>query len=82
MVHIPPSCMYLCQPVAVGINKTIKTGMRAKWEGWMLDGLGIVDGTAKEPSRKLVAEWLVKVYVSILPQIGRNAWMKKGFEWF
>jgi len=68
--------------VDVGINKTIKTRMREKWEDWMLDRLGTVDCTAKEPSRKLVAEWLVKVYVSIPSQIGRNAWMKKGFEWF
>ena len=49
----------------------------------MLDGLGIVDGTAKEPSRKLVVEWIIEVNASIPPQIGRNAWiMKKGFEWF
>jgi hypothetical protein len=68
--------------VAVGINKTNKTGMREKWEGWMLDGLGIVDGTAKEPSRRFVAEWLVEVYASVLPQIGRNALIKNGFEWF
>jgi hypothetical protein len=30
VVHIPPGCMYLCQPVDIGINKTIKTGMREK----------------------------------------------------
>ena len=82
VVHIPPSCTYLCEPVDVGINKTIKIRMRKKWVDWMLDGSGIVDCTAKEPSRKLVAEWLIKVYASIPPQIGRNAWMKKGFEWF
>ena len=58
-VHISPSCKYLCRPVDIGINMTIKTGMREKWEDWMLDGLGIVDGTAKDTSRKFVAEWLV-----------------------
>ena len=42
----------------------------------------IVDGAAKEPSRKLVAEWIVEVYWSIPQEISRNAWMKKGFEWF
>ena len=42
----------------------------------------IVDCTAKEPIRKFIAEWLVKVYASVLSQIGRNAGMKKGFEWF
>jgi hypothetical protein len=46
----------------------------------MMGGLGIVDGTTKEPSRKLVAKWIVEVYSSVPSQIGRNAWMKKGFE--
>ena len=82
VVHIPPGCTYLCQPVDVGLNKTIKTGMREKWEDWMMEGSGIVDGAAKEPSRKLVAEWIVEVYSSVPQEIGRNAWMKKGFEWF
>jgi len=48
----------------------------------MLVRSAIVDCTAKEPSRKLVAEWLVEVYASVPSQIGRNASMKKGFEWF
>ena len=58
------------------------SGMREKWEDWMMEGSGIVDGAAKEPSRKLVAEWIVEVYSSVPQEIGRNAWMKKGFEWF
>jgi hypothetical protein len=36
----------------------------------MLEGEGIYDEAAKEPSQKLVAEPV------------RNAWMKKWFEWF
>ena len=44
MIHIPVGCMYLCQPVDVGINKPLKAAMRAKWEEWMAAGGGIVDG--------------------------------------
>jgi hypothetical protein len=82
VIHIPPGCTYLCQPVDIGINKVIKCGMREKWEDWMLEGEGIVDGVAKEPTRKLVAEWLVSVYTNMSGQTVRNAWMKKGYEWF
>ena len=57
-------------------------GMREKWEDWMLDGEGIVNGVAKEPSRKMVAEWLSDVSKNILSKIARNAWIKKGYEWF
>ena len=82
MIHIPLGCMYLCQPMDVRINnKMIKTRMRENWEYWMLGGSGVVHCTAKEWSRELVAESLVKVYVSVLPQIGRNGWMKKGVVW-
>ena len=49
VVHIPPGCMYLCQPVDVGINKSIKSRMREKWENWMVTGGGIENGVAKEP---------------------------------
>jgi hypothetical protein len=48
----------------------------------MIEGDGIVDSAAKEPSRKLVAEWLLGVYKNIPGQTVRNAWMKKGFKWF
>ena len=82
VVHIPPGCTYLCQPVDVGINKSIKSGMREKWENWMVAGDGIVNGVAKEPTRQLVAEWAVEVYKNLPAQTVRNAWMKSGFEWF
>ena len=32
VLHIPGGCTYLCQPVDIGINKTLKGAMRAKWE--------------------------------------------------
>jgi hypothetical protein len=82
VIHIPAGCTYLCQPVDVGINKSIKTGMREKWEDWMIDGEGIVNGVAKEPSRKMVSEWLLDVYKEIPRETARNAWMKRGYEWF
>ena len=78
----PPGCTYLCQPVDVGINKTLKSRMREKWEDWMVTGEGMVNGSAKEPTRQLVAEWAVEVYKTIPVQTVRNSWMKKGFEWF
>ena len=37
---------------------------------------------AKEPTRQLVAEWVVDVYKNLPAQTVRNAWMKNGFEWF
>lgn len=45
----------------------------------MLEGEGIVDSSAKEPSWKLVVEWLLVAYVSTPGQTARNAWMKTGF---
>jgi hypothetical protein len=82
VIHIPAGCTYLCQPVDMGINKSIKTGMREKWEDWMLDGEGIVNGVAMETSRKMVAEWLLDVYKNIPSKIARNSWMKWGYNWF
>ena len=37
-----------------------------------MDGEGIVDGVAKDPSRKMVAEWLLDVYNNIPEEIGMN----------
>jgi hypothetical protein len=82
VVHIPAGCTYLCQPIDIGINKPIKTRLRDLWEQWMTEGEGVVDGRAREPSRKVVAEWLVEVYTNLPKEIGENAWKKTGFEWF
>ena len=48
----------------------------------MMDGDGIVNGVAKEPSRKLVSEWLVDVYSNIPEAVGRTAWLKTNYVWF
>jgi hypothetical protein len=66
----------------VGINKPLKAAMCAREEAWMTDGGGIVDGRAKKPSRKQVAEWLVDAYTNIPEDVGRNAWLKTNFAWF
>jgi hypothetical protein len=79
--HIPAGCTYLCQPVDIGINRPIKKAMMEQWEDWMYAGGGVVEGVAKTPSRKLVAEWIIGTYKVIMEETARNAWRKKGFEW-
>jgi hypothetical protein len=80
--HIPGGCTWLCQPVDIGVNYPIKREVTEQWEKWMLDGGGVVDGVAKEPSQKLVAEWIIRMYKNISVEIGKNAWKKRGYEWF
>lgn len=63
-------------------NNSKKTAMHSRWEVWMTDGGGIIDGIAKEPSRKQVAEWLVDAYMNIPEEIARNAWLKTDYTWF
>jgi uncharacterized protein (DUF2237 family) len=75
VIHIPAGCTYLCQPVDMGIIKSIKTDLRENWEDLMFDGGGIVNSVAKEPSRKMVAEWLLGFYKNIPSKIARNAWI-------
>ena len=80
--HIPGGCTWLCQPVDVGINRPIKKEMTEQWEKWMFNGGGVVNGVAKEPTRNLVAEWIIGAYKNISEEIGQNAWKKTGYEWF
>jgi hypothetical protein len=47
----------------------------------MTEGVRIVNGMANEPSHKIVANWLIQVYKSILEEIGQNSWKQKGYEW-
>jgi hypothetical protein len=44
--------MFLCKLVDVGIKKTIKVGVREKWEDWIMEGGGTIDGATKEPSQE------------------------------
>jgi len=48
----------------------------------MTEGEGVVNGKAKEPTCKIVSEWLLDVYTNIPEDIGKNAWKKMDFEWF
>ena len=82
VLHIPAGCTYLCQPIDAGIHKPIKTRLHDKWEEWMVEGERIVNRKAMEPSRKMVAAWVVDIYNNIPTVIGRNAWKKTGFKWF
>jgi len=79
--HIPAGCTYLCQPVDVGINRSIKKEMTEQWEEWMINGGGVDGGIAKTPTRRQVAEWIVGSYKNISEQTARNAWKKKGYQW-
>ena len=80
--HIPTGCTYLCQPVDVGMNRSIKKEMTEQWEEWMICGGGIEDGVAKPPARRQVTEWIIGAYKSITKQTARNAWKKMGEQWF
>ncbi len=56
-----------------GNEQINQEGHEGKWEDWMLDGEGIENGVAKEPSRKMVAEWLLDIYKNIPSEFARNA---------
>jgi hypothetical protein len=78
IIHILAGCMYLCQPVHVGINRPIKHRMAALWEEWMVNENS---GTNKPPPRKLISQWFIEALNSIDENTIKNARKKKGFEW-
>ena len=80
--HIPAGCTYLCQPVDVGINRSIKKAMTEQWEEWMIHEGGVEGGIAKTPTRRQVVEWIVGSYHNISEQTAQNAWKKRGYQWF
>ena len=47
----------------------------------MTDGAGAMNGIAKQPSHKQVAEWLLEAYTTMPEEIVRNAWKKEEYEW-
>ena len=61
--------------------KVHQAGSPTSSKDWMTEGEGIVDGVVKEPSRKLVAEWIVEVYDNIPEEVGQNTWKNTGYEW-
>ena len=54
--QIPGGCMYLCQPVDIGINKPNKNHMRHQLEIWMLSE-GMVEGTTSPPTHEQIVNW-------------------------
>ena len=50
--HIQTGCAYLCQPMEVGINHSIKKEMTEQWEEWMINRGGIEDEVSKPPARR------------------------------
>ena len=56
--------------------------MREKWDDWMFDGEGIVDGAANKPTQNLLWNGLQMSTTNIFSNTGQNAWQKKEFEWF
>jgi hypothetical protein len=46
-----------------------------------MEGEGMVNGTVKEPTWKMVTQRLVNLYKNIPEEVGRNARRKIGFEW-
>ena len=78
VLHIPGGCTYLCQPLDVGVNRTLKMSVRSEWEDWM-EREGSV--SLEKPSRKLIGEWVLKAWDDLDAQTVRNSWKKKGFEW-
>ena len=78
VLHIPGGCTYLCQPLDVGVNRTLKMSVKSEWDDWM-ERTGSV--TLEKPSRKLIGEWVLKAWDDLDAQTVRNSWKKKGFEW-
>ena len=81
--HIPSRCMYLCQPIDVGINRPIKVALADMWKDWLemevLENEGVFQ--IQTPSCKLILNWVVKVYWMLDEEKCKNVWRKKGFEW-
>ena len=82
VVHIPARCTYLCQPINVGINTPIKSRLRDKWEEWMMEGGGIINWKAQEPTRKMVVDWFVEMYSNMPVEIGKIPGSRQGLSGF
>ena len=56
--------------------------MREKLENWMVEAEEVANDKAKEHFQKLVAEWLIYLYMNFPGQTVRKALMKKGLKQF
>ena len=69
--YIPDGCAYLCQPINVGVNRSIKRAMLEQW-GDLLETKGF-QGTIKTPPHKLITRWVVEAYWTINMETCKNA---------
>ena len=65
--HIPAGCTSFCQPVDVGINRSLRVIIHKDWEDWIL-GLGMSISATKPPTRKSIVE-LMKAYNNISEEV-------------
>ena len=72
--------MGLCQPVDVGINKSLKSEVQKLWKVWMVD-FSLSKPVTVPPTLLDVAEWMMDAY-NLSEQIVCNEWMKNGYAWF
>ena len=80
-VEVPGGYTGKCQPLDVGVNKTIKKKMKEQWEDWMLLE-GLLDGVTKSPPRKLVVMWTISAFGDVTTSNIKNSWRHKGCSWF
>ena len=79
--HVPGGCTSLCQPVNVGINKSMKANIHKDWEDWMLD-LGVSVYMTKPLKRRLIVEWVMKAYNNVSVEVVTNSWKHFAYTWF
>ena len=79
--HIPGGCMYLCQPVDIGINKPYKKHMRHQWEIWMISE-GMVKGTTSPSTHEQIVNWAKYANETISEVNIHNAWKHGQYSWF
>lgn len=78
LLIIPGGCTYLCQPLDVGVNRSLKVSVKSQWDDWM-ESEGAV--TLQKPSRELIGKWVLKAWDDLEAQTIRKSWKKKDFEW-
>jgi hypothetical protein len=55
--NLSGGCTGLCQPVDVGVGKSLKARARQLWEEWMISE-GIGNSVSRPPSRLLLSTWI------------------------
>ena len=79
VIIIPPGCTGLTQPVDVEYNKPFKDHVRDLYEERMMEP---GHDLTRPPCRMDVAKWIVAAEERMGAQILKNAWKRKGLEYF